>query len=119
MKLFEKTRKNHIIYSVIYFYNFRFYSLFYLKKIVGEKQDEKLLWDKELIARKIKYEYPLPIFEVEDFKSKTPIKDTLYLKDTLMYQVVNNVENYELYRQLTSVETLQGKTYRLLQGVLW
>ena len=114
MKLFEKTRKTHITYSVIIFILSGSIVYFTLKNIVSEKQDEKLLWDKELIARKIKYEYPLPIFDVEDFKSKTPIKDTLYYKDTLMYQVVNNVENYELYRQLTSIETLQGKTYRII-----
>ena len=114
MKLFEKTRKTHITYSVIIFILSGSIVYFTLKNIVSEKQDEKLLWDKELIARKIKYEYPLPIFDVEDFKSKTAIKDTLYYKDTLMYQVVNNVENYELYRQLTSVETLQGKTYRII-----
>lgn len=114
MKLFEKTRRTHIIYSVIIFIISGSIVYFTLKNFVSEKQDEKLLWDKELIARKIKYEYPLPIFDVEDFKAKTPIKDTLYFKDTLMYQVVNNVENYELYRQLTSVETLQGKTYRII-----
>jgi len=114
VKLFEKTRKTHITYSVIIFILSGSIVYFTLKNIVSEKQDEKLLWDKELIARKIKYEYPLPIFDVEDFKSKTPIKDTLYYKDTLMYQVVNNVENYELYRQLTSIETLQGKTYRII-----
>ena len=30
-----------------------------------------------------------------------------------MYHVVNNNEKYELYRQLTSIETLQGKTYKI------
>ena len=70
--------------------------------------------DKELIAKKIKYEDPLPIFEVDDYKSKNPPKDTLYFKDTLMYHVVNNKEKYELYRQLTSIETLQGKTYKII-----
>ncbi len=114
MKLFEKTRKTHIVYSAIIFILSGSIVYFTLKNIVSEKQDEKLLWDKELIARKIKYEYPLPIFDVEDFKSNPYIKDTLYFKDTLMYQVVNNVENYELYRQLTSIETLQGKTYRII-----
>lgn len=114
MKLFEKTRKTHIVYSVIIFILSGSIVYFTLKNIVSEKQDEKLLWDKELIARKIKYEYPLPIFDVEDFKSNPYIKDTLYFKDTLMYQVVNNIENYELYRQLTSIETLQGKTYRII-----
>ena len=73
-----------------------------------------MLWDKELIAKKIKYEYPLPIFDVEDFKLKNPPKDTLYFKDTLIYQVINGVEKYELYRQLTSVENLHGKTYRII-----
>ena len=114
MKLFEKTRKTFILYSVIIFIISSSVIYFTLKSVITKKQDEKLLWDKELIARKIKYENPLPIFDVEDFKSDNPPRDTLYFKDTLMYHVVNNVEKYELYRQLTSVENLHGKTYRII-----
>lgn len=114
MKLFEKTRKTYIVYSIFIFVISSTIIYFTLKRVVTKKQDEKLLWDKEIIARKIKYDYPLPIFDVEDFPSKTSIKDTLYFKDTLIYQVINNTEKYELYRQLTSLETLQGKTYRII-----
>ena len=114
MKLIQKTRRTYIIYSIIIFIISSTIIYFTLKRIVTKKQDEKLLWDKEIIARKIKYDYPLPIFDVEDFKSSTPIKDTLYFKDTLIYQVINNTEKYELYRQLTSVENLHGKTYRII-----
>lgn len=113
MKLFEKTRNTYIFYSVIIFIISSSVIYFTLKSVVTKKQDEKLLWDKELIAKKIKYENPLPIFEVEDYESINPPKDTLYFKDTLMYHVVNNKEKYELYRQLTSIETLQGKTYKI------
>lgn len=113
MKLFEKTRNTYIIYSVIIFIISSTIIYFTLKRVVTKKQDEKLLWDQDMIAYKIKYEYPLPIFDVEDFKSKNPPKDTLYYKDTLMYHVVNNKEKYELYRELTSVQTLQGTTYKI------
>ena len=114
MKLFEKTRNTNFIYAVIIFIISSSVIFFTLKRIVTKKQDEKLLWDKELIAKKIKYEDPLPIFEVDDFTSKNPPRDTLYFKDTLMYQVLKGKEKYELYRQLTSIETLQGKTYRII-----
>ena len=114
MKLFEKTRKTYFLYSIIIFIISSTIIYFTLKRVVTKKQDEKLLWDKEIIARKIKYDYPLPIFDVEDFPSKASVKDTLYFKDTLIYQVINNTEKYELYRQLTSLETLQGKTYRII-----
>jgi len=114
VKLFQKTRKTYILYSIVIFIISSTVIYFTLKRVVTKKQDEKLLWDKEIIARKIKYDYPLPIFDVEDFKSQTPIKDTLYFKDTLIYQVINNTEKYELYRQLTSVENLHGKTYRII-----
>lgn len=114
MKLFEKTRKTYLIFSAIIFILASAIIYFTLMTVITKKQDEKLLWDKEIIARKIKYDYPLPIFDVEDFKSKVPIKDTLYFKDTLIYQVINNTEKYEMYRQLTSVETLHGKTYRII-----
>lgn len=111
MKLIQKTKQTYIIYSIIIFIASSIIIFFVLKNIITKKQDENLLWDKELIAQKLKYEYPLPIFEVDDFISKVPIKDTLYFKDTLIYQLIDGIEKRELYRQLTSVETLHGKTY--------
>lgn len=114
MKLFEKTRKTYFLYSIIIFIISSTVIYFTLKRVVTKKQDENLLWDQKIIARKIKYDNPLPIFEVEDFPSKASVKDTLYFKDTLIYQVIDNVEKYELYRQLTSVENLQGTTYRII-----
>ena len=114
MKLIEKTRRRYIPYAILIFIISSVVIYFTLKRITTAKQDEKLKWDKELIAQKIKYDYPLPIFEVDDYKSKTPVRDTLYFKDTLIYQVVSGVEKYELYRQLTSVENLQNRTYRIV-----
>ena len=114
MKLIEKTRRKYIPYAILIFIISSVVIYFTLKRITTAKQDEKLKWDKELIAQKIKYDYPLPIFEVDDYKSKTPVKDTLYFKDTLIYQVGSGVEKYELYRQLTSVENLQNRTYRIV-----
>ena len=113
MKLFVKTRRTYILYSIIIFIVSSAAIYFTLKSIITKKQDERLNFYKELIAQKIKYEYPLPIFEVDDFISKTPIKDTMYYKDTLFYSVVNGVEKREMYRELTSFETLHNKTYKI------
>ena len=114
MKLIENAKRTYIIYSIIIFVVSSVVIYFTLKNILSERQDEKLLWDKEIIARKIKYDYPLPIFEVDDYVSKVPVRDTLYFKDTLIHQIVNDVAKFELYRQLTSIETLHGKTYRII-----
>ncbi len=114
MKLIEKTRRSYIPYAILIFIISSTVIYFTLKRITTAKQDEKLKWDKELIAQKIKYDYPLPIFDVEDYKSKTPVRDTLYFKDTLIYQVISGVEKYELYRQLTSIENLHNRTYRIV-----
>ncbi len=114
MKLIEKTRRSYIPYAILIFIISSAVIYFTLKRITTAKQDEKLKWDKELIAQKIKYDYPLPIFDVEDYKSSTPVRDTLYFKDTLIYQVISGVEKYELYRQLTSVENLHNRTYRIV-----
>lgn len=113
MRLIQKSKQIYIFYSIIFFIVSSTVLYFTIKNIVSERQDEKLLWDKEVIAQKLKYDYPLPIFEVDDFESLVPIKDTLYFKDTLIYQIVNGVEKSELYRQLTSLETLHGKTYEI------
>ena len=109
MKLIDNAKQNYIFYSIIIFI-----ASSTLKNIIEDRQDEKLLWDKQSIARKIKYDYPLPIFEVDDFESKIPIRDTLYYKDTLIYQIVEDVGKFESYRQLTSIETLHGKTYKIV-----
>ena len=114
MKLLQKTRRTYILYSIIIFLISSSFIYYILKNIITKRQDEKLLYDKEIIAQKIKYDYPLPIFDVEDYIAKNKVKDTTYFKDTLMYQIIDGVENHELYRQLTSIETLQGKTYRII-----
>lgn len=114
MKLIENAKRTYIIYSIIIFVVSSVVIYFTLKNILSERQDEKLLWDKEIIARKIKYDYPLPIFEVDDYVSNVPVRDTLYFKDTLIHQIVNDVAKFELYRQLTSIETLHGKTYKII-----
>ncbi len=114
MKLSQKTKRTYIVYSIIIFIVSSITIYFTLKRIITEKQDERLEFYKDLIARKIKYENPLPIFEVDDYISKNPVKDTLYYKDTLFYMIVNGVEKHEKYRQLTSIENLPGKTVKII-----
>ncbi|MCF6296488.1 MAG: HAMP domain-containing histidine kinase [Flavobacteriaceae bacterium] len=114
MRLIQKSKQTYIIYSIIIFIVSSIVIFFTLKNVFTEKQDERLNFHKELIAKKIKYDYPLPIFEVDDFESKTHIKDTLYYKDTTFLHIVNGVEVRERYRQLTSYETLHGKTYKII-----
>ena len=114
MKLVDKTRQTYIISSIIIFIVSSLVIYFTLKNVFAKKQDERLKFQKELIEQKIKYKYPLPIFEVDDdYTSETPVKDTLYYKDTLFFLVVNGVEKHEMYRELSSVETLHGKTYAI------
>jgi len=113
MRLFQKTRRTYIIYSIIIFIVSSSIIYFTLTRIITKKQDERLNFYKELIAQKIKYEYPLPIFSVDDYISQNPIKDTLYYKDTMFINIVNGVEKREMYRELTSIETLHGKTYEI------
>ncbi|MCK4561946.1 MAG: HAMP domain-containing histidine kinase [Flavobacteriaceae bacterium] len=113
MKLFRKTRRTYLIYSLIIFIVSSAIIYFTLTRIITKEQDERLNFYKELIAQKIKYEYPLPIFSVDDYISKTPIRDTLYFKDTMFITIVNGIEKREMYRELTSIETLHGKTYEI------
>jgi len=114
VRLFQKTKRTYILYSIIIFIVSSIIIYFSIKNIITKKQDERLLLYKELIARKIKYDEPLPIFEIDDFISKSPIKDTLYFKDTTFILFANEISYHELYRQLTSYETLRGKTYKII-----
>ena len=114
MKLIQKTNRTYFLYFIIIFIISSIAIYYTLKNIVSEKQDERLEFYKDLIARKIKYDNPLPIFEVDDYVSTNPVKDTLFFKDTLFYLVVNGVEKHEMYRQLTSIENLPGKTVKII-----
>ena len=114
VKLFEKTRNTYLIYSVIIFIISSSVIYFTLKTIVTKKQDEKLLWDKELIARKIKYEDPLPFLTLRILHQKHPQRYPYTLRIRLCTKSSNKVRNTNCTDNLTSVETLQGKTYRII-----
>ena len=74
MKLIEKAKRTYILYSIIIFAVSSVIIYFTLKNILRERQDEKLLWDKDIIAKKLKYDYPLNIFEVDDLKVQCQLR---------------------------------------------
>jgi signal transduction histidine kinase len=82
--------------------------------------DKKLLYNKEVIAKKLKYDYPLTLFEVQELTSaenRVYPRDTMIYKDTLIFHAIaglEGAEEYEKYRQLTAYETLQGERLKII-----
>ena len=121
MKLIQKTSRTYLLLSAIIFILSGVMLFFVLTSVMNNRLDEKLIYNKEVIAKRIKYDYPLTIFEEpEELTASEKLlypNDTIIFKDTLIFHAlegVEGVEEYEKYRQLTAYETLQGKQYKIV-----
>jgi len=121
MKLIQKTSRTYLLLSAIIFMLSGIMLFFVLTTVMNNRLDQKLLYNKEVVAKRIKYDTPLTIFEEpEELNNAENLlypKDTIIFKDTLIFHAiegVEGVEEFEKYRQLTSYETLQGKRYKII-----
>ena len=125
MKLIERTGRSYLILSLVIFVLFGIVLYFILTAVMNNRLDEKLLYTKEVISKRIKYDYPLIIFEEPE--ELTPSEnllypnDTIVFKDTLIFfgiedvEGVENTEDFEKYRQLTAYETVPtGLRYKII-----
>ncbi len=124
MKLIERTGRSYLVLSLVIFVLFGIVLYFILTAVMNNRLDEKLLYTKEVISKRIKYDYPLIIFEEPEELTRSENllypNDTIVYKDTLIFlgiedvEGVENTEEYEKYRQLTAYETLQGIRYKII-----
>lgn len=121
MKLIQQTGRAYLILSIILFILGGILLSVILTTVMNRRLDEKLLYNKEVIAKRIKYDYPLTIFdepeELTDAENRMYPNDTIIYKDTLIFHAIEDVEGadeYEKYRQLTAYETLQGKRFKIV-----
>ena len=115
MKLIERTGRSYLILSLVIFILSGVTLSFVLTAVMNKKLDEKLMYTKQVISKRIKYDYPLTIFEepeeLTDSENRIYPRDTIIYKDTLIFHAieglegVENTEEYEKYRQLTAYET--------------
>ncbi len=120
MKLIERTSRTYLWLSIIIFIISAGMLIFVLTVVMNNRLDEQLRYSKDVIAKRIKYDYPLTIFEEpielnEAEKKKYP-NDTIIYKDTLIYRAIQGegIDEFEKYRQLTAYETLQDKRYKIV-----
>ena len=120
MKLIEKTGRQYLILSVIISILSGFILGFVLTQVMNGRLDEQLFYNKEVISKRIKYDYPLTIFdepeELTESENKLYPRDTVIYKDTLILRAIKGegVNEFEKYRQLTAYETLHGTRYKIV-----
>lgn len=121
MQLNEKIGRTYLILSVIIFALSGVVLYFVLTSVMNNRLDQQLLYHKALVAKIIKYDIELTIFEepeeLTEAENRLYPRDTIIYKDTLIFHAIEDVEGveeYEKYRQLTSYETLQGKRYKIV-----
>ena len=125
MKLIERTGRSYLILSLVIFVLFGIVLYFILTAVMNNRLDEKLLYNKEVVSKIIKYGYPLTILEepeeLTESENKLYPRDTLIYKDTLIFHAIDelegieNIEEYEKYRQLTAYETFpNGERHKII-----
>ncbi len=120
MKLIRKTGRTYLWLSIIIFILSGATLIFVLTNVMNNRLDNQLFYNKEVIAKRIKYDVPLTIFEepeeLTEAENKFYPKDTIIYKDTLILRLIQGegVDEFEKYRQLTSYETLQGVRYKII-----
>ena len=85
-----------------------------LTAVLEEETNEKLLANKERITRQIHRGQAVtqlpPVIEVE--KLDFPLAEGLRISDTVLYDPIE--EETEIFRQVTVVESINGKKYRVI-----
>ena len=121
MQLIQQTSRAYLLLSIILFILGGIVVAIILTTVMNRRLDEKLLYNKEVIEKIIKYDYPLTLFEepeeLTEAENKMFPNDTVIFKDTLISHAIEDLEGaetYEKYRQLTAYETLQGKRYKII-----
>jgi signal transduction histidine kinase len=122
MQLNEKIARTYLILSILIFALSGIMLYFVLTSVMNNRLDQQLLYTKEIIAKRIKYDYyNIPLFEepeeLTEIENRVYPRDTIIYKDTLIFHAIEDVEGaeeYEKYRQLTAYETLQGRRYKLI-----
>ena len=120
MKLIERTSRTYLWLSIIIFILSAGMLIFVLTVVMNNRLDEQLRYNKEVIAKAIKYDYPLTIFEeprkLNEAEQKKYPKDTIIFKDTLILRNIEGegVNEFEKYRQLTSYETFHGTRWKIV-----
>ena len=120
MKLIERTGRTYLFLSVIISLLFGGILIFVLTKVMNSRLDEQLFYNKEVIAKRIKYDIPLTIFdepvELNDAENRMYPNDTVIYKDTLILRAIKGegVNEFEKYRQLKAYETLHGTRYKIV-----
>ncbi len=121
MKLIQQTSRAYLLLSILLFILVGVILTVILTTVMNRRLDEKLLYNKEVLAKVYKYEYPLTIFdaprELTEAENKLYPNDTVIFKDTLISHAIEDLEGaetYEKYRQLTAYETLQGKRFKIV-----
>lgn len=114
MKLLYKTNKFYLLFSVLIFLTASALLYFILAAIINEEVNEKLSVNIERIRQEIekgKLPHQLyPIIEVKELKN--PGINALVVKDTLLYDPVEN-EN-ELFREISTIEIINNKKYSII-----
>ncbi len=121
MKLIERTGRAYLLLTIAIFVLGGILLAIILTTVMNRRLDEKLLYNKEVVAKRIKYDYPLTIFEepeeLTEAENRLYPRDTIIFKDTLIFHAIEDVagaEEFEKYRQLTAYETLQGVRYKIV-----
>lgn len=113
MKLLQKTTRIYLLFSAILLLVAGIVLYMLISSFIEEEVTEKLYVNKERITEQLVRNQPVtqlpPVIEVEELPSQEP--EALITRDTTLYDPITGEP--ESFRELTSIETINGKTYRV------
>ena len=103
MKLIQQTSRAYLLLSIVLFVFGGIVLAVILTTVMNRRLDEKLLYNKEVIAKIIKYDYPFTLFEepeeLTEAEQRLFPNDTIIFKDTLITHAIEDLEGAETYEK--------------------
>ncbi len=113
MNLLQKTNRNYLFFSAMLLLIAGTLLFMLITKNISNETNEKLFVNQERIKEQLERNEVVthlpPVIEVVQLKIRE--NDSFVIKDTILYDPAEGEE--ELFREMTSVETINGITYRI------
>lgn len=113
MKLLQRTNRIYLLFSALLLLIADLLLYYMMTSIMDEEDTEKLYLNKLRISRQLAEGKTVasipPVLEIEELDG--PQKEQQYTKTVTMFDPEEGED--ELFREVTSIETIHGKTYRI------
>ena len=116
MRLLQRTNRIYLLFTAALLLVSGCALYVIITGIISDEATEKLLMEQELVVRVLQKNAPVPsvapVMEVDRVANNT-IEQDMLVKDTMMRDPTDYDEDNELFRQVTTLRMINGRSYRI------